>query len=266
MGSIGNGLFKAKDSSKFKQKSAGGTVGFDGKIDEDTILGIALSSNISTLKPKSLASNNSHATFSTSTRSIIASLYGSLVADEQLVLIGNINFGKLYGKTKYQSFLTDNNSFKLKGELFGANIGANYYLPVASLVLVPGLTASYEGVKFAAIKQGNLSISKSNIQKFSITPALALTTIFEYDNFQLISELSASYSNSPLVKAKKLIVRNASGQILSNNKISVAKNSYNLGASLTLSSERIEASLGYERTGQSKYLGHMGYLKLRINM
>ena len=265
-GSIGNGLFKGKDSSKIKRNSSGATIGFDGKIDEDTILGIALSSNISTLKPKSLASNNSHATFSTNTRSIIASLYGSLVADEQLVLTGNINLGKLYGKTKYQSFLTDNNSFKLKGELFGANIGANYYLPLASLVLVPSLTTSYEGVKFAGIKQGNLSISKSNIQKFSIIPALALTTIFEYDDFQLILQVSATYSHSPLVKSKKLTVRNASGQILSNNKISVAKDSYNLGASLTLASERIETSIGYERTGQSNYSGHTGYLKLRINI
>jgi hypothetical protein len=187
-------------------------------------------------------------------------------ADEQLVLIGNINLGKLYGKTKYQSFLTDNNSFKLKGELFGANIGANYYLPLASLVLVPSLTGSYEGVKFAAIKQGNLNTGKMYVQKFSITPGLAVATIFEYDDFQLIPQVSASYSNSPLVKSKKLNLKNASGRILSSNKISVAKDSYNLGASLTLASERIETSIGYERTWQSKYLGHTGYLKLRINI
>lgn len=264
-GSIGNGLFKAKDSSKLKQKLAGGTVGFDGKIDEDTILGIALSSNISTLKPKALTSNNSHAKFSTNTRSIIGSLYGSIQADDQLVLNGNIAFGKLYGKTKYQSFLSQD-SFKLKGELFGVNIGANYYIPISSLVLVPSFASSYEGAKFAGIKQGNLNISKTNIQKFSITPALALTTVFEFGNLQLIPELSALYSNSPFVKSNKLIIKNASGQSFANNKISVAKDSYKLGASLTLSSERIETSVGYERTGQSKYLGHVGYLKLRINI
>jgi len=265
-GSIGNGLFKGKDSSKIKQNSSGATIGFDGKIDDDTTLGIALSSNISTLKPKADSINNSHSNFSTNTSSIIGSLYGSMQADEQLVLTGNINLGKLYGKTKYQPFLTDNNSFKLKGELFGANIGANYYLPLASLVLVPSLTGSYEGVKFAAIKQGNLNTGKIHVQKFSITPNLALTTIFEYDNFQLIPELSATYSHSPLVKSKKLTVRNASGLILSDNKISITKDSYNLGASLTMATERIEASIGYERKKQSKYLGHTGYLKLRINM
>jgi hypothetical protein len=187
-------------------------------------------------------------------------------ADEQLVLHGNITFGKLYGKTKYQSFLSDDNSFKLKGELFGASLGANYYIPLASLVLVPSLTGSYEGVKFAAVKQGNFNTDKTYVQKFSITPSLSLATTFEYENFQLIPEVTASYTNSPFIKSKKLKVRNASGKTLFNNKISVAKDSYNLGASLTLASERIETSIGYERTAQPRYLGHIGYLKLRINI
>jgi hypothetical protein len=95
---------------------------------------------------------------------------------------------------------------------------------------------------------------------------LSLATTFEYENFQLIPEVTASYSNSPFIKSKKLKVRNANGKTLSNNKISVAKDSYNLGASLTLASERIETSIGYERTAQPKYLGHIGYLKLRINI
>jgi hypothetical protein len=266
LGAIGKGLFKDKDFGKIKYNVGGATIGFDGKIDDDTTLGIALSYNIGSLKPKADSINNSHSNFSTNTSSIIGSLYGSMQADEQLVLIGNIAFGKLYGKTKYQSFLSEDNNFKLKGELFGANIGANYYLPLASLILVPSLIGSYEGVKFAAIKQGNLTTGNIHVQKFSITPGLSLATIFEYDEFQLIPQVSASYTNSPLIKSKKLNLKNASGKTLSNNKISVAKDSYNLGASITLSSERIETSVGYERTGQSKYLGHVGYLKLRINI
>ncbi|MEA0970703.1 Autotransporter outer membrane beta-barrel domain-containing protein [Candidatus Megaera venefica] len=268
-GIVGKGLFKAKYSSKIKHNIGGATIGFDGKIDDDTILGVALSYNINSLKPKVASSNNdkkSHTDFSTNTRSIIGSVYGSMQADEQLVIHGNITLGKLYGKTKYQSFLSEDNSFKLKGELFGANIGANYYIPLASLVLVPSLTGSYEGVKFAAVKQGNFNTDKTYVQKFSITPSLSLATTFEYENFQLIPEVTASYTNSPFIKSKKLKVRNASGRILSCNKISVTKDSYNLGASLTLASERIETSIGYERTAQPKYLGHIGYLKLRINI
>jgi hypothetical protein len=269
LGSAGKGLFKAKDSSKIKHNIGFASIGFDGKIDDDTILGVALSYNINSLKPKVASSNNdknSRTDFSTNTSSIIGSVYGSMQADEQLVIHGNITLGKLYGKTKYQSFLSDDNSFKLKGELFGASLGANYYIPLASLVLVPSLTGSYEGVKFAAVKQGNFNTDKTYVQKFSITPSLSLATTFEYENFQLIPEVTASYSNSPFIKSKKLKVRNANGKTLSNNKISVAKDSYNLGASLTLASERIETSIGYERTAQPKYLGHIGYLKLRINI
>jgi hypothetical protein len=268
-GSIGKGLFKAKDSSILKHNIGFASIGFDGKIDDDTILGVALSYNINSLKPKVASSNNdknSRTDFSTSTRSIIGSVYGSMQADEQLVIHGNINFGKLYGKTKYQLFLSDDNSFKLKGELFGASLGANYYIPLASLVLVPSLTGSYEGVKFAAVKQGNFNTDKTYVQKFSITPSLSLATTFEYENFQLIPEVTASYTNSPFIKSKKLEVKNASGKTLSNNKISVAKDSYNLGASLTLALDRIETSIGYERTAQSRYLGHICYLKLSINI
>jgi hypothetical protein len=269
LGSAGKGLFKAKDSSKIKHNIGFASIGFDGKIDDDTILGVALSYNINSLKPKVASSNNdknSRTDFSTNTRSIIGSVYGSMQADEQLVIHGNITLGKLYGKTKYQSFLSQDNSFKLKGELFGASLGANYYIPLASLVLVPSLIGSYEGVKFAAVKQGNFNTSKTYVQKFSITPSLSLATTFEYENFQLIPEVTASYSNSPFIKSKKLKVRNASGKTLFNNRISVAKDSYNLRASLTLASERIETSIGYERTAQPKYLGHIGYLKLRINI
>ena len=268
-GSVGKGLFKAKDASKIKHNIGFASIGFDGKIDDDTILGVALSYNINSLKPKVASINNdknSRTDFSTNTRSIIGSVYGSMQADEQLVIHGNITLGKLYGKTKYQSFLSDDNSFKLKGELFGASLGANYYIPLASLVLVPSLVGSYEGVKFAAVKQGNFNTDKTYVQKFSITPSLSLATTFEYENFQLIPEVTASYTNSPFIKSKKLKVRNASGRILSCNKISVAKDSYNLRASLTLALERIETSIGYERTAQPKYLGHIGYLKLRINI
>jgi hypothetical protein len=131
---------------------------------------------------------------------------------------------------------------------------------------VPSLTASYEGVKFAAIKQDNFNTGNIHVQKFSITPGLSLATIVEYNDFQLIPQVSASYSNSPLIKSKKLEVKNASGRILSSNKISVAKDSYNLGASLGLVSSRVETSIGYEKIGQSRYSGHTGYIKFRVNI
>jgi len=268
-GSLGVGVIGAKDSAKVKQNCRGVTIGFDGKIDEDTILGIAIGSSISTLKPKSLnfsTATNNHTKFSTDVKSIVGSIYGSMQVDERLVITGSFELGKLYGKTKYRPITSDNNFFKLKGDLFGANIAAGYYAPLGSLTLVPNLGASYRGVKLAGNKQNNLSISKTDIQKLSITPALSVLTVLELGNLQLIPEISASYSNNLSLKSKKLTVKNAQGKILSNDKISIAKHSYNLGASLTLASSRIEASLGYERMTQSKYLGHTGYLKLRINI
>ena len=267
-GNLGNGTFKTKEFNRVKQKSSGGTIGFDGKIDEDTVLGIAVHYNKSNLKPKLIASNNgnNHYPFSTDISSIIGSLYGSMQVNEQLILTGNIEFGKLYGKTKHQKFLTANERLKLKGDLLGANIGAHYYQPLGFLTLVPSISGSIEVLKLGAIKHGNLDISKTAIQKFSIIPGLVLMGIAEFDNWQLISQVSASYSNAALFKSKKLKIKNSRGQILADSKIKASKHSYNLGASLALVSSRIEASLGYERIWQSKYLGHEGYLKLRLNI
>ena len=61
-GSVGKGLFKAKDSSKIKHNIGFASIGFDGKIDDDTILGVALSYNINSLKPKVVSSNNDRIT------------------------------------------------------------------------------------------------------------------------------------------------------------------------------------------------------------
>ena len=48
-GSAGKGLFKAKDSSKIKHNIGFASIGFDGKIDDDTIVGVALRYNINSL-------------------------------------------------------------------------------------------------------------------------------------------------------------------------------------------------------------------------
>lgn len=84
-GSYGSGIFKPQNSLAIKQKSTGGSIGFDGKMDDDTIIGIALNHNQTKLKPKSAPetvvsniSNNAGSKFSGDIRSLIVSLYGSI--------------------------------------------------------------------------------------------------------------------------------------------------------------------------------------------
>jgi len=272
-GSYGSGIFKPQDFLQVKQKSTGGSIGFDSKLDDDTIIGIALNHNQTKLTPKSTSktvvnniSNNTGSKFSGEIRSLIGSLYGSINMNERLVLSGEIRLGQVDAKMNYQSLLNGNSRFRLKGELLGGSLNADYYYPIAKLFLVPNLGISYETIRFKGKDQGNLKIEKLAIRRPAITGGIAITGIFQVGECQLIPEIKAAYEAGFSPKSNRLKIRNSSGLVLSDYRIPMPKDSYRLGASMGISFSRFEASAGYERTGYRRYFGNSFYGKLRINI
>jgi len=272
-GCYGSGIFKPQNSLVVKQKSTGGSIGFDGKMDDDTIIGIALNHNQTKLKPKSTPetvvsniSNNAGSKFSGDIRSLIGSLYGSINMNERLVLGGEARLGQVDAKMNYQSLINGNSRFRLKGSLLGGSLTADYYYPIGKLFLVPNLGISCETIRFKGRDQGNLKISKLVIRKPAITGGIAITGIFKIGECQLIPEIRAAYEAGFSVKSNRLKISNSSGLPLSDYRIPVPKDTYRLGASMGISFSRFEASAGYERTGYKRYLGNSFYGKLRINI
>ena len=272
-GSYGSGIFKPQNSLSIKQKSTGGSIGFDGKMDDDTVIGIALNHNQTKLKPKSgpetvvsNISNNTGSKFSGDIRSLIGSLYGSINMSERLVLSGEARLGQVDAKMNYQSLLNGNSRFRLKGDLLGGSLMADYYYPIGKLFFVPNLGVSYETVRFKGKNQGNLKIGKLVIRRPAITGGIALTGVFEIGECQLVPEIRAGYEAGFSVKSNRLKISNSSGMTLSDYRIPVPKDTYRLGASMGISFSRFEASAGYERTGYKHYLGNSFYGKLRINI
>ena len=272
-GSYGSGTFKPQNSLAIKQKSTGGSIGFDGKMDDDTVIGIALNHNQTKLKPKSgpetvinNISNNIGSKFSGDIRSLIGSLYGSINMSERLVLSGEVRLGQVDAKMNYQSLLNGNSRFKLKGELLGGSLTADYYSPIGKLFLVPNLGVSYETVRFKGKNQGNLKIGKLIIRRPAITGGIALTGVFEIGECQLVPEIRAGYEAGFSVKSNRLKISNSSGMALSDYRIPVPKDTYRLGASMGISFSRFEASAGYEQARYKRYLGDSFYGKLRINI
>ncbi|MBU6184495.1 MAG: autotransporter outer membrane beta-barrel domain-containing protein [Rickettsiales bacterium] len=272
-GSYGSGIFKPQASLQVKQKSTGGSIGFDGKMDDDTVIGIALNHNQTKLKPKSgpetvinNISNNTGSKFSGDIRSLIGSLYGSINMSERLVLSGEARLGQVDAKMNYQSLLNGNSRFKLKGELLGGSLTADYYSPIGKLFLVPNLGVSYETVRFKGKNQGNLKIGKLIIRRPAITGGIALTGVFEIGECQLVPEIRAGYEAGFSVKSNRLKISNSSGMTLSDYRIPVPKDTYRLGASMGISFSRFEASAGYEQARYKRYLGDSFYGKLRINI
>ena len=272
-GSYGSGTFKPQNSLAIKQKSTGGSIGFDGKIDDDTIIGIALNHNLTKLKPKSAPetvvssiSNNAGSRFSGDIRSIIGSLYGSTGLSEDLVLGGEIRLGRVDAKMNYNSLINGNNRFRLKGELLGGSLAADYYYPIGNLFLVPSLGTSYETVRFKAKDQGNLKIDRIFIRKPAIKGGVALTGVLQKEEFQLIPEIRAEYEAGISVKSNRLKIRSKAGTALSDYRLPIPKNTYRLGGSIGITYSRFEARVGYERTVYKSYSGDSFYGKLRIDI
>ncbi len=273
-GSYGRGIFKPHDSLQVKQKSTGLSIGFDSKLADDTIIGIALNHNQTKLTPKSTSetvvvsniSNNTGSKFSGDIRSIIGSLYGSINMNERLVLGGEIRLGQVDAKVKYHSLINGNNRFKLKGELLGGSLVADYYYPIAKLFVVPNLGISYETIRFKGKDQGNLKIEKLAIRRPAITGGIALTGVLQKGECQLIPEIRASYEAGFSPKSNRLKIRNSSGLVLSDYRIPMAKDSYRLGASMGIAFSRFEVNAGYEQARYKRYLGNSFYGKLRINI
>ena len=272
-GSYGSGIFKSQDSLQVKQKSRGISIGFDGKIDDDTIIGIALNHNRTKLTPKSTSetvvsniSNNTGSRFSGDIGSLIGSLYGSINMNERLVLGGEVRLGQVDAKVNYYSLINGNNRFKLKGELLGGSLVADYYYPIAKLFLVPNLGISYETIRFKGKDQGNLKIEKLTIRRPAITGGIAITGIFQVGECQLIPEIKAAYEAGFSLKSNRLKIRNSGGLVLSDYRIPMLKDSYRLGAIIGIAYSRFEASAGYEQARYRRYWGNSFHGKLRINI
>jgi hypothetical protein len=273
-GSYGRGIFKPHDSLQVKQKSTGVSIGFDSKLADDTIIGIALNHNQTKLTPKSTSetvvvsniSNNTGSKFSGDIRSLIGSLYGSVNMNERLVLGGEIRLGQVDAKVKYHSLINGNSRFKLKGELLGGSLTADYYYPIAKLFVVPNLGISYETIRFKGKDQGNLKIEKLAIRRPAITGGIALTGVLQKGECQLIPEIRASYEAGFCPKSNRLKIRNSGGLVLSDYRTPMLKDSYRLGASMGISFSRFEASAGYEKARYKRYSGNSFYGKLRINI
>ena len=272
-GSYGSGIFKPENAARINQKSTGVSIGFDGKMDDDTVIGIALNHNQTKLKPKpgpetviNNISNNNGSKFSGDIRSLIGSLYGSINMSERLVLSGEARLGQVDAKMNYQSLINRNSRFRLKGELLGGSLTADYYYPIGKLFFVPNLGVSYETVRFKGKNQGNLKIGKLAIRRPAISGGIALTGVLQKGECQLVPEIRAGYEAGFSVKSNRLKISNSSGMTLSDYKIPVPKDTYRLGASMGISFSRFEASAGYERTGYKRYSGNSFYGKLRINI
>lgn len=261
-GNLGNGNYKAKDSTKFKNKFNGATIGVDGKITEDFTIGLAVNVSSSNLKPKATSQNNN---LGSNYNGIIGSVYGSFIDTDAVVYNLKLEGGKVNSKAHYNSTVNGKNTIKFSGTVWKTSFDTSYYAQVGQVVLVPSIGISYEKAEFNKTKHVNFNIGKTSVEKLTLTPGIKVTKSIDLGGVQVIPAVYASTNYSPLTESSKITVKSNNGFVLSEGAMPVVENSHNVGASITVASHNIEASLGYERIIQEKYQGQVGYIKLRIN-
>lgn len=261
-GNLGNGNYKAKDSTKFKNKFNGATIGFDGKITEDLTVGLAVNVSSSNLKPKATSQNNN---LGSNYNGVIGSVYGSFVDGDAVAYNLNLEGGKVNSKALYNSTVNGKNTIKFSGSVWKTSFDTSYYAQLGQVVLVPSIGISYEKAEFNKTKHVNFNIGKTYVERLTLTPGIKVTKSIDLGGVQVIPAAYASTNYSPLTESSKITVKSNNGFVLSEGAMPVVENSSNVGASITVASHNIEASLGYERIIQEKYQGQVGYVKLRIN-
>ena len=254
-----------------KQKSTNSTVdskanlrgviiGADTKLDEDSTIGIALSHTDS--KGKNSIANTAINTTNISNN--IFSLYGSNVLNDDLIISGNIAYGK--AQIKIGSPFTNTSSTKRKANLLGGSLTANYNLYSSEYLMIsPRIGGSYNQLDLKSYHDGSIKINKSKQQEFNLMTGVVTTGFLELSGLTLMPEISVDYSHGLWRKGNKQTISNQLNQIIISQKTNYSQGVLGLGTGLTIASNMFEVGGGYERNWQGKSRGHMGYAKVRVN-
>lgn len=250
-----------KDQAGNKHNVGVTTFGLDGKIDDETTLGIAVSKGQGRLKNR-LTGNG------TNTEGLIGSLYGSFALDDQLLFSGDLRLGRFAAKSFYKAITGNINILKLKGSISGASGEVAYHavLEGGSIFLIPALGVSWDETDFAKSKSANLAIDKSSISRFLINPSLKVAGIWNLGAFDLMTEVFGKILWPGMVKAKEVVIRNNFGVVTSKVRPKVERLRKELGASFTVAGRVLELSAGLERGQCGRYTDHTGFVKLRVNV
>ncbi len=252
----------ANDTVKTKGKTQGAIVGVDTKIAEDITVGIAYSHVNSSSKDSTAGKSSGKADIT----SDIVSIYASTDIDNDLSLDGTIAYGTTKVKNTNTSGAT-NTSTKIKGNLAGAALTANYNLrPSQNVLVTPRIGVAYNQLELKAHNDGFLKVAKLNQREIELNVGVVASYLFDMGGFNLIPEANVDYRHAVWRKGGAVKMTNKLGQVVLSKKNSDAKGSYHAGLGLTaMYNDSLELGGGYEYSKQGKAQGHMGYAKLRVN-
>ena len=266
---------RLSNTSGYRAKSYGGTVGFDTKTNDETVLGAAFTLVRTDVKHKDFKSGDT-----TKIDSMIFSLYGVRQINDKWFTQGVVSFGTAKVKGNENRFHTNTtteiakaryNSTSYAGDFIA---GYNHVLN-DNVVINPIGGLGYTGVSNKRYKESgttnqNLDVTRKASQRVELIAGLrGVFKPVNVNNVEIITELHGFVRHDLIGKDPKVQVRhegasNGTG-LIPVNKSKTNRTFYNVGTSVNTSHGFMEYGAGYDLNLSKKYVGHQGSLKVRVN-
>ncbi|WP_377185509.1 autotransporter outer membrane beta-barrel domain-containing protein [Rickettsia sibirica] len=274
---VGNATQKMCNSiSGYKSDTTGGTIGFDGFVSDDLVLGLAYTRADTDIKLKNNKTGDKN-----KVESNIYSLYGLYsVPYENLFVeaIASYSDNKIRSKSRRVIATTletvgyQTANGKYKSESYTGQLMAGYtYMMPENINLTPLVGLRYSTIKDKGYKETgttyqNLTVKGKNYNTFDGLLGAKVSSNINVNEIVLTPELYAmvDYAFKNKVSAIDARLQGMTAP-LPTNSFKQSKTSFDVGVGVTAKYKMMEYGINYDTNIGSKYFAQQGSVKVRVN-
>ncbi len=254
----------------YKSYSYGGTLGFDTKISDDSLIGFALSVTNTNIKHKNLNAGDK-----TDITSYLLSAYANQAFSRNWFGQGVISIGS--SKINHKDIRSIGASTQIATSNYNSTIlsteailGYNNTFSNKSTI-TPMFGLSYYGISSQAYKETGpssiqlLNIGKMSSHKLDAIVGAKFTTSSMRTSSLVITPEAHAFINHDLIGKNQNVTAQLNGTRVQTPKTKLQRTFYNLGGSLNIEHGATDYVLSIDTNLAPKYTGVQGSLKVRIN-
>lgn len=259
----------------YKTKSAGGILGFDALANENLMIGAAVSIVRTDMKYKDYKIGEK-----TNINTVMLSIYGSQQLDKNFFVQGLVSLGSNKIKNSdprkvptsrnasgQQIAKASYDSLSYGGQvLFGYNAKMSDSMSLIPMAGIRYTGSSDEGYKETGTDNANKVVAKKTNNKVEAVLGTRFAVSVDTSGITVMPEAHAFVSQKLFGSSGKVSAKldgmTSSFATRSNKE---AKTLFNLGLGVTAKAGNMEYGAGYDAYLASKYVGHQGTLKVRVN-
>ncbi|WP_367364724.1 autotransporter domain-containing protein [Candidatus Tisiphia endosymbiont of Nedyus quadrimaculatus] len=259
----------------YKTKSVGGVLGFDALASENLTIGAAVSIVRTDMKYKDYKFGEK-----TDLNTVMLSLYGSQQLDKDFFVQGLVSFGSNKIKNSdprkvptsrnasgQQTAKASYDSLSYGGQvLFGYNAKVSDSVLLTPMAGIRYTGSSDEGYKETGTDNVNKVVGKKTSNKVEAVLGTRFAVSVDTNGITVMPEVHAFVSQKLVGSSGKVNAKlDGMTSSFATRADKAAKTLFNLGLGVTAKAGNMEYGAGYDAYLASKYVGHQGTLKVRVN-